>query len=721
MHDLREFARSRETRSFGNARPPRSWPVALRWSPPVAVAALLAACGGGAGGPAADPPLAKGTTAGVVIPAQAGLVVVETDSLGRELQRSSDTDAQGRFTFTRPTSGARFEAVAGASIVEAPAVLSARAAGSLDTLQITPLTTVVDQAMRAGTPKDQAAQLAVSLLSDACGATAGKDAGGALFADSAGAPAASSEWLLTTMDGYAAALRRIGSTPLEDAGAWVAQLQQNASLLGRMCTVAQQIYAGDWAATTLAAVNAALPAAGAKSAADIASARASILRRILTTVGNEILPIHFPVESTALDIRADTWTGREAELATSLAVADAVGSASAGSPAARAAAAGNAPPLAADLTRLYSRQGDLVESLSASVGGAGATTPGVVRIGNRSGHDVTVDLFINGHRLKSTADVVAEVLSMPPKSAIEPLQQRAWRYFTTMSSHAWALSVGLWMHQPDLYLRSMGMGLCDDSASALHWTWQAMGMSARVDALNGHVIPEVFAGGRWQMYDVDYGVYYLNRNRQVAGVTELQADPTLVSSPTAPILPLDAPAYWPAIAAIYGDVSAPNVNVPYPWYSTPFPSTLAGDVTIPSGGYVEVDSGVDYPMPSYDNGGSNLYAKLRLWLPPGFSGTLALPGVLGDIRGSGQVTMLGASTPVTASGVQPQILAYYASGADDAVGRITVDRVDAGGMTLTMLSNPRLYDTTDGRLRVVVRAASLAGVTMSAPTGAPVN
>ena len=48
-------------------------------------------------------------------------------------------------------------------------------------------------------------------------------------------------------------------------------------------------------------------------------------------------------------------------------------------------------------------------------------------------------------------------------------------------------------------------------------------------------ILEVFINGRWQIYDPDLAVYYLMPDGAVAGLDDLTTNPSLISSPSAPI------------------------------------------------------------------------------------------------------------------------------------------------------------------------------------------
>ena len=74
-----------------------------------------------------------------------------------------------------------------------------------------------------------------------------------------------------------------------------------------------------------------------------------------------------------------------------------------------------------------------------------------------------------------------------------------------------------WQHDPSLYVNSLGFGYCDDVASAFATLMTSYGLDARVWAINGHVVSEVYNDGRWQIYDVDLQALYIDTEGNIAG------------------------------------------------------------------------------------------------------------------------------------------------------------------------------------------------------------
>ena len=76
------------------------------------------------------------------------------------------------------------------------------------------------------------------------------------------------------------------------------------------------------------------------------------------------------------------------------------------------------------------------------------------------------------------------------------------------------------------FLGIYGYGFCDDTARAVVTLAELCGLKGRVWALEGHIVSEVMAGGRWRMLDADQQAYFSKRGAplEIFGVEELAAD-----------------------------------------------------------------------------------------------------------------------------------------------------------------------------------------------------
>ncbi|MCB0569453.1 MAG: hypothetical protein KDC66_06815 [Phaeodactylibacter sp.] len=137
-------------------------------------------------------------------------------------------------------------------------------------------------------------------------------------------------------------------------------------------------------------------------------------------------------------------------------------------------------------------------------------------ITNTGGHDAAFTLDINGTFWLTADKIAAQLQKQSPDSLAFVLNSLALVH--SLSRNAPPMSTERWMHNPEVLLNSLGQGFCDDRAAALCRIWQAGGLEARIWHLEGHTVPEVKLGGRWQLFDPDVGVYYTNGDSAVCSV-----------------------------------------------------------------------------------------------------------------------------------------------------------------------------------------------------------
>lgn len=101
-------------------------------------------------------------------------------------------------------------------------------------------------------------------------------------------------------------------------------------------------------------------------------------------------------------------------------------------------------------------------------------------------------------------------------------------------------------HDPVRFFNIYGYGYCDDAAEVYANMAAALGLEARVWALNGHVVPEVRYDDDWHLLDPDGETYYLDVDgADIASVAELEATPDLLDVPV--LRPgVEQPFYRPA-------------------------------------------------------------------------------------------------------------------------------------------------------------------------------
>jgi hypothetical protein len=248
----------------------------------------------------------------------------------------------------------------------------------------------------------------------------------------------------------------------------------------------------------------------------------------------------------------------------------------------------------------------------------------------------------NGGFFMGPADILNEVYNMEDVTPGEPYEKKLWRFVVENRYHFDPYSSAAWQHDPVLFFNSIGFGYCDDAASVYSKLAAYAGYQSRVWYLSGHVVPEVNAQNRWQMLDPDLEVYYLRPDGSIAGVSELAADPTLITNPVNPILPPDNWAYNQAVADIYASTEDNSIDSENGIES----STQGFLIVLPLKASI-VFPGIFTPEVRSESGSSvPEYANLKLVLPAGWQGPLPGGLVITSIRGIGNVIIDGAELPI---------------------------------------------------------------------------
>ena len=151
-------------------------------------------------------------------------------------------------------------------------------------------------------------------------------------------------------------------------------------------------------------------------------------------------------------------------------------------------------------------------------------------ITNHNSSDKTINVGqISG--LFSNMDALTAFIKSSYQDSLWADYQKAWRF---MVDYTWSAPLPLthheWYHAPLLFINSAGWGLCDDKAIVLAQIWKNMGYTSRVCYLKGHVVPEIFINGHWEMWDPTFHVFYSDSNKNVLGVEDILTKQHHISS-----------------------------------------------------------------------------------------------------------------------------------------------------------------------------------------------
>jgi hypothetical protein len=666
-----------------------SLPQALRSAMSALLAAVLVAgCGGGSEQSAG----VGHARHGLVYPPRQGIEFVEYAADGSVLQRSTPTDADGRFTFERPVSGARVAAVLEQPLQQ-PEVLSARFAGTHQDIVVTPLTTVFDQSIESGRDRAEAEQGILGIIDGAgCSRPSADVMRTALYADTAATTLNAAKHLLHAWSAHLRALRAIGFGL--EAVEQTAAIQHRLDVLRRQCDLAQRLLDPVWLSRAYAAAADRLGLSDPRPLYWIRLPSAAFVDELLTLLDDELRVREYPQIEPLLSPALQAWRGRETQIAEELLLALLVGRSDSvvgpmRLPDAAVERTGYRRRANYGLTpdgRVVGKRREVVRFATAS------GEPRTIRLRNDGPSAASVVLDIAGHLPIDMPGVVRAVLAAP-FSTSEPLYLRAWRYVVAATWHNVPIAGTQFIHDPPLFLRSVGGGFCDDRATVLRLAWSALGYESRIWSLNGHIVPEVQDGQYWRMLDPDLGVYYLRRNGEIANVVDLQSDPTLITSPYQPIHDRSSDAgvrYSDWVASLYA--SGWDNTLDGDRWHTSLPRSLSAEIVLPLRAELEVLLDRRYAMPTIEDGFPLSTAIVRIRLPQGFVGRLPLPFVVADIRGEGTITLLGNDVDVAATSVAALVAAYYKDSPNEGIREISVLQTGPAGLTIDMLINPKPFE-----------------------------
>jgi hypothetical protein len=311
---------------------------------------------------------------------------------------------------------------------------------------------------------------------------------------------------------------------------------------------------------------------------------------------------------------------------------------------------------------------------------------------NSSDREVSFSLTYNGHKAFTSLDEIVEfVRNLPERLPQEPFERKLWRFVRDNTYHEVPINAQQWWYDYWPTLNSLGFGFCGHVAAVYVEVARAAGYKARVWGLYGHVVPEIKVNGRWQLYDPDLNVYYHMRDGNVAGVEDLAADPTLITTPTTPVYGAsDNFAYSSTVADFYDAATGSNYIGDHVFLASTPPGSSqirlpAGARLLLPGHWTAAPTGVDGTTPYH----VRAYRQAALELPPGWSGSITLPWVLWDVQGQGSIS-LGSQHFAADS---PELRSFLAApGTALTTAAVTEN---PNGLRLVFMINATWYDLLD--------------------------
>jgi|GEM_PF-158204 len=317
--------------------------------------------------------------------------------------------------------------------------------------------------------------------------------------------------------------------------------------------------------------------------------------------------------------------------------------------------------------------------------GRGKTTihlgqEGIIQITNYGKESADFGMKFNGMFFSSDEDILRFIVSMKSEYSGEPFYRKTWRFIKDYTYNFHPFTGDQWQHSPSIFINSIGFGYCDDVAALFANILTHSGYNTRIWALNGHIVAEVFVNNKWEMYDPDFGVYYINDQDQVASVEELVQNPQLITNPIKPVLDPKARAYSHSLANIYSTQSDNQIT---DWYRT-YPDVNL-KFTVPSKGQLYFPTIFAPDLKSMNGNLVPLYSNMKLIIPSGWTGDVDIPLVIQTIKGSGMISLHGETFEVGSNNLQDKL-----EKGDNFYHQVKI-LSSQGNVEIIYLVNPKLF------------------------------
>lgn len=211
-----------------------------------------------------------------------------------------------------------------------------------------------------------------------------------------------------------------------------------------------------------------------------------------------------------------------------------------------------------------------------------------------------------------------------------PVAEQVWHYVSEYSRHIdMLITKNNWLYNPLLLMNSAGGSRCGFRSAVMTNLLLFMGEEARSWGLEGHVITEVLADGKWQVYDPDLGVVYFNERKEICSFDELCSKPEYITNPVK----------IKCISNVFDSLRATSREIAGMYASRQDNGLFDTDYQrfkkneniafmLPPGAQLI------FPIPDKSSDAAFAFAVLKI--PPGWNGTVDIPLILYNTDGNAQ-------------------------------------------------------------------------------------
>jgi hypothetical protein len=143
-------------------------------------------------------------------------------------------------------------------------------------------------------------------------------------------------------------------------------------------------------------------------------------------------------------------------------------------------------------------------------------------IKNEGLHEIEPKITLNGLDVSSLEGVLSKILAEYMYDEEKAIA--IWEFVKNMSYHFAKPVSGTDSITPISFLNSWGYSNCGDSARTVIALSRMAGFDAREVRLGGHIVAEIFYGGRWHMFDADSKNIFRGPDHNILSVEQIEND-----------------------------------------------------------------------------------------------------------------------------------------------------------------------------------------------------
>lgn len=148
----------------------------------------------------------------------------------------------------------------------------------------------------------------------------------------------------------------------------------------------------------------------------------------------------------------------------------------------------------------------------------------MLSIYNNADTIIDITFQLNNHFWFSKQQMISDINNLKPDTIqnMETPINKVVSFINQFSRHSNPLNIDdRILYNPFIMFNSIGSGFCNHRSAVSNLIWNEMGLKTRLIHLDGHAVSEVFTKSKWQVIDVDNGIYFSDTANTILSLNEI--------------------------------------------------------------------------------------------------------------------------------------------------------------------------------------------------------